>query len=247
MKKIIVCLMCILVGIEIYASTTGDSLRIMSYNIRNGIGMDSKQDYERIAALISKVSPDVIALQELDSMTYRSNKTYLLEKIAQRVDMNYVYGAAIDYGGGKYGIGVMSREKPLKIKNIPLPGREEARTLLVVEFKNYIFLATHFSLTSLDQLASIDIIMKEIKDTKKPVFMAGDMNSTPSSPTQITIQKHFEVYTDCNWKTCNSQCIDYIYGYKNNKTTFSLINKVLVEDYMASDHCPIFVDIYYER
>lgn len=242
-----VCLMCFLLGIEAYAFTAGDSLRIMSYNIRNGIGMDGKQDYERIAAVISKANPDVIALQELDSMTQRSHKTYVLEKVAQRVGMSYVYGAAINYGGGKYGIGIMSKEKPLKIKNVPLPGSEEARTLLVVEFNNYIFLATHFSLTSSDQFASIDLILKEIEKKKKPVFMAGDMNSTPSSPTQIALQKYFEVFTDFNWKTCNGECIDFIYGYKDKKTAFSLINRTFVEDYMASDHCPIFVDVRYKR
>ena len=247
MKKLIACLACILIGTEVYACCLGDSLRIMSYNVRNGIGMDSKQDYERVAAVISEVNPDVIALQELDSMTRRSKNTYVLERIARYTGMNYVYGAAIDYDGGKYGIGIMSKEKPLKVKNVPLPGSEEARTLLIVEFKEYVFLATHLSLTASDQLASIDIVLKEIKKTKKPVFMAGDMNSIPVSPTQVAIRKYFETFTDSNWKTCNGECIDFIYGYKNKKATVSVINRVLVEDYVASDHCPIFVDVRYRK
>ena len=59
-----------IVGVELHASSAhGDSLRIMSYNIHNGIGMDGKVDYARIANVISDVNPDVVALQELDSIT----------------------------------------------------------------------------------------------------------------------------------------------------------------------------------
>ena len=50
MKKLILCLLFLIVGVELHASSAhGDSLRIMSYNIHNGIGMDGKVDYARIA------------------------------------------------------------------------------------------------------------------------------------------------------------------------------------------------------
>lgn len=190
MKKLILCLLFLIVGVELHASSAhGDSLRIMSYNIHNGIGMDGKVDYARIANVISDVNPDVVALQELDSITHRS-PVNVLEEIASVTGMNYVFGPAISYGGGKYGIGVMSKEKPLNVRNVSLPGREEARTLLVVEFEKYIFLATHFSLTAADQIKSIEVILKEVFSKEKPVFMAGDMNSVPSSLTQKNIRKY---------------------------------------------------------
>lgn len=190
MKKLILCLLSLIVGVELHASSAhGDSLRIMSYNIHNGIGMDGKVDYARIANVISDVNPDVVALQELDSITHRS-PVNVLEEIASVTGMNYVFGPAISYGGGKYGIGVMSKEKPLNVRNVSLPGREEARTLLVVEFEKYIFLATHFSLTAADQIKSIEVILKEVFSKEKPVFMAGDMNSVPSSLTQKNIRKY---------------------------------------------------------
>lgn len=234
-------------NIYTFCCEKGDSLRIMSYNIRNAIGTDQKQDYKRVAAIISDANPDVIALQELDSVTHRSKNTFVLEQIAKHVGMNYVYGPAIDYDGGKYGIGILSKEKPLKVKSIALPGREEARTLLMVEFKDYIFLATHLSLTALDQLASVDIILKEIKDAHKPVFMAGDMNSVPASATQNAIRKHFEVLTQDDWKTCGDACIDFIYGYKDSHTRYSVTRKTLVEDRVASDHCPVLIDVCYQK
>ena len=63
--------------------------------------MDGKVDYARIANVISDVNPDVVALQELDSITHRS-PVNVLEEIASVTGMNYVFGPAISYGGGKY-------------------------------------------------------------------------------------------------------------------------------------------------
>ena len=49
-----------------------NTLRLMSYNIRNGQGMDLVTDLQRIVDVIDKACPDVVAVQELDSVTKRS-------------------------------------------------------------------------------------------------------------------------------------------------------------------------------
>ena len=46
-----------------------NSLRILSYNVRNCKGMDNLTDYQRVADVINKIAPDVVAVQELDSVT----------------------------------------------------------------------------------------------------------------------------------------------------------------------------------
>ena len=116
-----------------------NTLRIMSYNIRNGRGMDDVADFRRTAAVINKVCPDVVAVQEIDSVTGRSGGKDVLREIAGLTLMHHMYAPAIDYDGGKYGIGMLSKEKPLGYRYLPLPGREEARALLVVEFEKYIY------------------------------------------------------------------------------------------------------------
>ena len=239
---ILLCFVCPLQG-QTMMSATG--LRLMSYNIRNGNGMDGKHDLDRIASILREVQPDVVALQELDSMTVRSGQVFVLQELAQQTGLHPTYGAAIPYGGGKYGIGVLSKEKPLHVRQIPLPGREEARTLLIVEFKDYIWMATHLSLTSADQEASAEIIRKEAAKARKPVFLAGDMNSVPSSATQKMLRKTFVPLTDGEWQTCDGRCIDYIYACRNGKTNIRVEQKTLVDDHIASDHCPIWVDIQF--
>ena len=48
---------------------------VMSYNVRNCKGMDDVVDYARVAAVINKYQPVVVALQELDSATIAQNET----------------------------------------------------------------------------------------------------------------------------------------------------------------------------
>ena len=55
-----------------------NSLRVMSYNVRNCRGMDEVVDYQRVADIMNRVDPDVIAVQELDSASVRSWRIVLV-------------------------------------------------------------------------------------------------------------------------------------------------------------------------
>ena len=74
MKKILFLFLAVLMSFPVFSQ---DTLKVMTYNIRNGNGMDKVCSYERIADVILKQDPDVVAIQELDSMTMRSNQTYV--------------------------------------------------------------------------------------------------------------------------------------------------------------------------
>jgi endonuclease/exonuclease/phosphatase family metal-dependent hydrolase len=207
----------LIIGCAQVYSQTENIVRVMSYNIRNGIGMDDVTDYQRIADVIAKISPDVVALQELDSITNRSKQVDVLSRISALTAMYPVYGASIMYDGGKYGIGVLSKQKPLSWKRIPLPGREEARSLLVVEFTSYVFCNVHFSLNDDDRRASVDIIDRTVKDYHKPVILAGDINAQPESPVLEAFQKNWTILSNPQVLTFPSDkpniTIDYIFGY----------------------------------
>ena len=43
------------------------SLRVMTYNIHVGVGMDKKLDLQRIAEVINVEHPDLVGLQEVES------------------------------------------------------------------------------------------------------------------------------------------------------------------------------------
>jgi endonuclease/exonuclease/phosphatase family metal-dependent hydrolase len=237
----------LLTGAACNSLHAADSLTIMSYNIHNAIGMDGKCDYARIAAVITTAAPDVVALQELDSMTHRSHGVYALKEIAEHAGMHYFFCPAIPYDGGSYGIGILSRQEPLAVTRIPLPGREEARVLLVAEFAHYVLLATHFSLTPADEEASARIVAKAAAKYRKPVFLAGDLNAVPSSKAQRILRRHFTALTDTSWVTCEGTCIDYIYARTSRHAPYRVLHRRLIDDHMASDHCPVLVTLRLQR
>lgn len=179
------------------AQQSGDAerntLRIMSYNIRNGRGMDEVTDLGRIAEAIRKVAPDVVAVQEVDSVTGRSGGIDVLRTLGERTLMFPTYAPAIDFDGGKYGVGMLSKEKPVSYRYIALPGREEERVLLWVEFERYIFCCTHLSLTPEDRMLSLPILRREAASAHKPLFIAGDWNATAHSPFITGNQQGFPV------------------------------------------------------
>lgn len=235
--------------LENSAQKRGDkTLRLMSYNIRNGRGMDNVLDLNRISEVINRVEPMVVAVQEVDSVTGRSGQTDVLRVLAGQTGMYPTYSAAIDFDGGKYGVGILSREKPITSHSFPLPGREEQRTLLVVEFKDYLFACTHLSLTEEDCVASLPIIQAEAQRTKKPFFLAGDWNAQPDSKLLQEVRKSFDILTDTKQMTWPADmprdCIDYIAGYRaGGKSVCLKLSSIVYDEPVASDHRPVLVEV----
>jgi len=224
--------------------------RIMSYNVRNAKGLDDKTDYKRIADVIETVNPEVVALQELDSITNRSKGVDVLKELADICRMHYVYAAAIDYDGGKYGLGLMSKKCPLSTKRLPLPGREEQRVLLICEFDEYVVFATHLSLNSDDRQSSIKIINREAIIFSKPVFLIGDLNAEPASGEIKTLEKNWKILNNTKNATFPAndpkESIDYIMGYTVGSHTYSVLQTRVVNEKVASDHRPIFADVRFK-
>lgn len=157
------------------------------------------------------------------------------------------YAAAIDYDGGKYGVGVLSKEKPLGASRVPLPGREEARMLLVVEFEEYFYACTHLSLTAEDRLESAKIIIREAEKADKPFFLAGDINAEYDSPEQELLREKFTMLNSEKENTFPSDepnvCIDYIYGSNKFENWSRLTNRGVIAEKVASDHRPLYVEV----
>ena len=224
-----------------------DYLKLMSYNVRNTKGMDGIRNLQRVANVIINEAPDVVAVQELDSMTTRSNQQYVLGELAERTQMHATYAPAISFQGGKYGIGILSKETPLNIRTYPLPGREEARMLLVAEFENYVFACTHLSLTEEDRLASLDIIKSSVVKNNKPYFLAGDLNDQPDSKFIQALQEDFQVLTHIKKPTFPApeptETIDYIAAWKHGSNDFANLSAQVLEEPVASDHRPLSVQL----
>lgn len=240
-------LLFIFAALFIFSAQAQNTLKLMSYNIKNANGMDNVCNFQRIANVINNTSPDVVAIQEVDSMTNRSGQKYVLGEIADRTQMHGYFAPAIDYDGGKYGIGLLTKQVPLRLQTLPLPGREEARTLILAEFADYIYCCTHMSLTEEDRMKSLELVKAFTSSSTKPLFLAGDMNAEPESGFIKKLQKDFQILSNPKQHTFPApdpkETIDYIATLKQNAKGFAVISAKVINEPMASDHRPILVEL----
>ena len=240
-------LLFIFAALFIFSAQAQNTLKLMSYNIKNANGMDNVCNFQRIANVINNASPDVVAIQEVDSMTNRSGQKYVLGEIAERTQMHGYFAPAIDYDGGKYGIGLLTKQVPLRLQTLPLPGREEARTLILAEFVDYIYCCTHMSLTEEDRMKSLELVKAFTSSSTKPLFLAGDMNAEPESGFIKELQKDFQILSNPKQHTFPApdpkETIDYIATLKQNAKGFAVISAKVINEPMASDHRPILVEL----
>lgn len=216
----------------------------LSYNIRHGAGMDGVVNLERTAAVIDGCAPDVVGLQEVDSVVPRSNRVDQTRRLAERCGMYGTFGRAIPLSGGGYGVAILSKEKPLSVKNTALPGKEK-RTLLVCEFDDYVYACTHLDLVEENRLASVDIILQEAARWEKPFIICGDWNDKPDSKLITLLKKSFVFLNKTTGADSYSypadrptSCIDYIATM--GRSVIRTSSKVVSEP-VASDHRPVFV------
>ncbi len=169
-------------------------LRVLSYNIHHGEGVDRKLDLPRIANVINSVKPDLVALQEVDQGTERTNKVNQPEELARQTNLSVVFGRNIRHQGGDYGNAVLSRLPIKQHKNHQLPRFDDGEQRGVLEVKvempdgngPLLFLATHLDHRTADRerLASAKAINELVADSKsQPTVLAGDLNDVPDSKT----------------------------------------------------------------
>lgn len=240
MKKILLILAVFVIGAT---TAMAQKVRVMSYNVHNCIGSDGVKSIKRCADIVRDIRPDVVAVQEVDSMT-RRNKVYVLGEMAEHAGYHAYYHRTIPYKGGSYGIGVLSKKPALSVDFHRLPCRKEPRGALVVEFEKYYIISTHLSLVQADRITSVGIIKDIVSKLNKPVFIVGDMNARPTSKPMMAFKKFSTVLSDEEKPTISAKnprsCIDYVLG-TNGK--FRVLRDEVIYGSLASDHLPLYVDV----
>ncbi len=239
MRKFVV-LVTLLLGMALVSLGQNKQLQIMSYNVRHCAGMDLMVDYDHTANVIVQQQPDVVALQELDSMTGRSGHYDQIGELALRTGYHPVFGAAIDFDGGRYGVGILSHEIPLSIRRIPLLG-EEPRVLLVVELEDYVIACTHLDLEEAQRMASVPLIVEEAQRWQKPFLLAGDWNDEPGSELLELMTQYFTVLSsdEATYPADKpTECIDYVAAFNGRAEA---LESHVIDEPEASDHRPLVV------
>ena len=171
------------------------ALRIMTYNVHSCVGMDGKLDAERIARVISRARPDVVALQELDVGRPRTGSMDQAHRIAHHLAMKFHFHPALHLEEERYGDAILTHLPMRLVKAGALPGlpdkpRLEPRGVLWVavelDGQEIQVLNTHLGLLRRERIAQVDALLGPEwlghRQCRAPVVFCGDLNALPSSP-----------------------------------------------------------------
>lgn len=236
-------------------------INVMTYNVHHANPPTREKgfiDLDTIAQTIRKTGADLVALQELDSVTIRSGKTFQLKVLAEKLGMHYYYGKAIPYEGGGYGVGILSKYPISEARTVTLPktadfkGEERVLALVKVTLpgkKEIYFGSTHLDVTKEDNriLQAKEIVAIAGKLTA-PVIVGGDFNSTDDKTPIKALLGYFKDASTLKAPTIPvltpRRRIDYILYAKPGDFEV-LKEEVLTADNYGSDHLAFWVRMRY--
>ncbi len=252
-KIVIAFLSCICTAVAISAADKPDTLKIMTYNLRFG----ELSSMTQIGEYIASESPDFVALQECDWATRRKRAPHqhgvkFVNELAYRSGMFGLYGKSIDYAGGYYGIGLLSRYPIIRSERVLLPndGKTEQRSMLIADVelpsKQIVtFICTHLEVkSSRMRQEQVRFINKHLKDIRNRIVLCGDMNAEPSSAEMQMLRKDWAYLTDDELTFSTMQPytkIDYIWS--RPASSVELLSTRVCKDVKLSDHFPVISEI----
>jgi endonuclease/exonuclease/phosphatase family metal-dependent hydrolase len=228
----------------------------MTYNIHHGRGLDGRVDLERIAHVIREHNVDLVALQEVDKGTRRTDGMDIAARLAALTAMEFVFEKNIDFQGGEYGNAILSRHPVLASSNQHFkmlhPGEQRGMLSATVDFHGHTvtLVSTHldFRPDPVERISNISEIERFVwRRRDHPVVMAGDFNDTPGGTVHLQMRASF---TDA-WEAAGvgdgftyvsdapSKRIDYIYLFPKSSWH---VNSTQVGSCDGSDHLPLVVE-----
>ena len=226
------------------------TLRLLTYNIKHGLGNDGRIDLERSAAVIKTLAPDLVALQEVDNSVERTGGIDQARRLGELTGMHAVFGDFMEYQGGHYGMAILSRYPIVGTQNHRLPAGEEPRSALAARVKvddsgrEIVFVGIHLYNTLEERLCQAKRVLDAMADETAPVILAGDFNSTPDSAVMSLIRGGWALPEKGEDRLTFSSDdprreIDFI-AYRPSEL-FEILEHRVIDEPIASDHRPVLL------
>ncbi|XEC97360.1 endonuclease/exonuclease/phosphatase family protein [Paenibacillus tarimensis] len=237
-------------------------VRIVTFNMHHGRGMDGKLNLNRTARLLEQCEADLIALNEVDRyFSRRSGYVDQISWLAKQLDMYWAFGAALTLRRKQsgiirqYGNALLSRYPILSETTHAFhkkPFAFEGRSLLEVDiavhgtpFKIFV---THLSLNPYSRNKQIKSIIGLIARVECACTVMGDWNLSHRSRTWKTVTAYLK---DACAEIGPGECgtfpsiyskwqLDYIFVSKNIQVKEARVIRI---DPGASDHLPLSATI----
>lgn len=237
-------------------SMKNTTVRVLTYNIKHGSTMKGDFDLDRIAGVIRGAQPDLVALQEVDVKTGRARGLDIAAEMGQRTGMAVVFGKAMDFDGGAYGVAILARHglAAPRCEALPNTGRNEPRAALAADVALpddtvIPFISTHLEVASeSDRLEQVGALNRLFAHESAPALLAGDFNALPDSKAMSLLKTEWTVACGDNPPpTFPSDAphikIDYVLFRPASR--WSVLETRVIQDAVASDHCAYLVVLEY--
>ncbi|MCL4258283.1 MAG: endonuclease/exonuclease/phosphatase family protein [Anaerolineales bacterium] len=163
-----------------------NTFRVINYNIHDAVNTDGRVDPEALARIIEESGADVVGLQEISRGWLIWGGMDMLEWLAQRLDMQYIWGPTAD---AQWGNAILTRLPIISYTNNPLPPED------VLLLRGYLYaeievngqtlhvIDTHFS----EKAGQDDIraqqasVLVDVAAGRPATIVMGDLNSLPDS------------------------------------------------------------------
>lgn len=176
------------------APATRRTLRLMTYNVHSCVGMDGRLSAERIARVVARHDPDIVALQELDVSRLRTGGMDQAHHIARLLAMEFHFNPAMRVEEELYGDAILSRLPMRLVRAGPLPGlrdrpglepRGALWTAVDIGGVELQVINTHLGLRPRERALQAEALLGPgwlgHRDCRDPVVLMGDFNAVPSS------------------------------------------------------------------
>jgi endonuclease/exonuclease/phosphatase family metal-dependent hydrolase len=232
-------------------------LRVVTYNTHKCQGMDGRVRPERIARVLQEIHPDVVALQEVLSISDHRPEADQSKFIADALGMNYVHAEARKLGGGAYGNVLMARFPIFASRNLDIThaGREERSVLrgdIPVDGQCLHVFNLHLGTGFLERRFQARALMEHrvlgASDLTGPRIVLGDMNEwTRGLVTRTLTQelKRLDLELPCYRRRYPGLLpflhLDYVY-YEHTLRARDAFHHSSRLALVASDHLPLVAD-----
>ncbi|WP_446008379.1 endonuclease/exonuclease/phosphatase family protein [Candidatus Electrothrix sp.] len=240
-------------------------MRFLLYNIRYGTGSGTRfhfpvpyagylkrsiENYRQITEFITRLSPDIVGLVEVDSGSFRTGNCCQADSLARSLGYDHIIESKYHSGSlprrfpllAKQGNALLSKEKILThqfhffrkgVKRLVIEARTANLTIFLI----------HLSLTYYNRQSQLHQLYKLVKKTQGPIIVAGDFNIfwgaqeldlfLAATGLQNANDQGFPSHPSHSPK----RQLDFIL-YSNELT----VKKFFIPDIILSDHAPLVCD-----
>lgn len=230
-------------------------IKVMSFNIRHGEGIDETSNLLGILRIIQEEKPDLVALQAVDSLVSEKKTQFQLRQLAVQTGMHYLYGVTDLSENGAQGVGLLSVWPFEKTQTINLPTNpgSDPKILLCGLIKHSRGLTFRMCTARLEYASVLDralqaaYINRMLEESVQPVLLGMDMGAKPNEQPYFSFRKNWQDAGHGSlFQTWNEGLpgdrLDYIFALLNNKVRIT--NYKVIKSYPeVSDHFPIVATI----